>query len=494
LERPILDNKDIVFGCVADNKPKYFSQALRLVQSWNWFGGGAERSDFIVCAVNKIDPFYKKQFDKYGAKVRVVQPYNKKHPFSNKLRFLQLEEVKNYKLSVLLDCDTIFVQDPAPYLSMDKFQAKIADKPTVPHELFQKVFNFFGLEIPGQNFKCTTGEQTIPYFNAGVLAFTKQNLEVLLPQWINFNDKIIENLEILEDRTMFAEQASLSLAIASTNTGFSTLAQDMNFPPSLREPCLENVDPAIIHYHDMVEPSGHLQNGCPYPLIQKRIADFNRRLTEELAGEHVVKGWLSSRYKKISIKKKKEFYEYLYRKNLLLSTIKAKLRYWGILKVGKKSRIGKGLLIWPFWRENQDSIIRLRLGNGVTLGNFTHIQGFGGVVEIGNNTCCGSYCILACYKKLQIGQNVLIADCVTMRDSNHIYEDTTIPIKKQGMSSANIIIEDDVWVGHGATILKGVRVGKGAVVAAGAIVTSDVPPMAVVAGVPARVLKFRGMA
>ncbi len=289
-----LDNKDIVFGCVADNNPKYFSQALRLVQSWNWFGGGTERSDFIVCAVNKINSFYKKQFNKYGAEVRIVKPYNKKHPFSNKLRFLQLEEVKNYKLSVLLDCDTIFVQDPVPHLSMDAFQAKVADKPTVPYELFQKIFNFFGLDVPDQNFKCTTGEPTIPYFNAGVLSFSRQSLDSLLPGWINFNNKIIENLEILEDRSMFAEQASLSLAIASTNTEFKVFAEDMNFPLHLHEPCLENVDPVIIHYHKLVEPSGHIQNNCPYPLVKKRSMSFNRRLTDERVEEHKIRNWLFS--------------------------------------------------------------------------------------------------------------------------------------------------------------------------------------------------------
>lgn len=63
--------------------------------------------------------------------------------------------------------------------------------------------------------------------------------------------------------------------------------------------------------------------------------------------------------------------------------------------------------------------------------------------------------------------------------------------KNEATSKGNIIIEDDVWIGYGATILSGVRIGRGAVVAAGTIVHSDIPPYAIVAGIPAKIVKFR---
>ena len=63
--------------------------------------------------------------------------------------------------------------------------------------------------------------------------------------------------------------------------------------------------------------------------------------------------------------------------------------------------------------------------------------------------------------------------------------------KNEATSKGDIIIEDDVWIGYGATILSGVRIGRGAVVAAGAIVHSNVPPYAIVAGIPAKIVKFR---
>ncbi|WP_417171784.1 DapH/DapD/GlmU-related protein, partial [Alistipes putredinis] len=74
---------------------------------------------------------------------------------------------------------------------------------------------------------------------------------------------------------------------------------------------------------------------------------------------------------------------------------------------------------------------------------------------------------------------------------SHSWDDRTVPIMEQDCYDASILVEDDVWIGHGATILAGVRIGQGAIVAAGAVVNKDVPPYAIVGGVPAKILKFR---
>lgn len=100
-------------------------------------------------------------------------------------------------------------------------------------------------------------------------------------------------------------------------------------------------------------------------------------------------------------------------------------------------------------------------------------------------------CMLNAEGGLTIGSGVMIGPFTTIWTSNHEFSDTKIPIRLQGNRYAPVVIEDDVWVGAQVTILAGVRVGQGAIVGAGAVVTKDVPAYAIVAGNPAHIIKMR---
>lgn len=123
-------------------------------------------------------------------------------------------------------------------------------------------------------------------------------------------------------------------------------------------------------------------------------------------------------------------------------------------------------------------------------------------VTVGNYTY-GRLNVLSFNKeaKLYIGSFCSIAPNVTFILSADHYINTisTFPFKvkvtrsvaNEGVSKGDIVVDDDVWIGYGATIMSGVHIGQGAVIAAGAVVTKDVPPYAIVGGVPAKVLKYR---
>lgn len=132
-------------------------------------------------------------------------------------------------------------------------------------------------------------------------------------------------------------------------------------------------------------------------------------------------------------------------------------------------------------------LIMARCGRNV---NIRRGAEFGPEVEIGNSSGIGSYSQVN--GKTIIGDDVMMGRECIINVNNHIIDDITIPMNRQGIAPRRpVIIEDDVWIGMRAIIMNGVRIGTGSVIGAGAVVTKDVPPYAIVGGVPAKVIRYR---
>lgn len=127
------------------------------------------------------------------------------------------------------------------------------------------------------------------------------------------------------------------------------------------------------------------------------------------------------------------------------------------------------------------------LGDYSVIESFACINNAVGDVVIGDHTRIGLHNTII--GPVEIGNNVNLAQGITVTALNHNFSDTNKRIDEQGVSTNPVTIEDDVWVGTNAVILPGVTIGEHCVVAAGAIVTKDVPPHSLVAGVPAKVIK-----
>jgi acetyltransferase-like isoleucine patch superfamily enzyme len=150
---------------------------------------------------------------------------------------------------------------------------------------------------------------------------------------------------------------------------------------------------------------------------------------------------------------------------------------------------------------------QLKFGKNINLGDYSNIRGKNVIIEnnvfvhenvlirsnerikIGSGTTINrNCCVLA---KVDIGNNCSIAPNVVIVGSTHLYDNPLINIKEQGCELLRIVIEEDVWIGANSTILGGITIGKGSVVAAGSVVNKDVENFTVVGGVPAKILKYR---
>jgi acetyltransferase-like isoleucine patch superfamily enzyme len=134
---------------------------------------------------------------------------------------------------------------------------------------------------------------------------------------------------------------------------------------------------------------------------------------------------------------------------------------------------------------------RLRLGRWVWIGRGTKIRCHEGEVAIGNKTVFGEDCTISAYQRVSIGEQCIVADRVMMIDFDHNVAEVERPIRVQGIYKRDVRIGNNVWVGYGAQILRGVTVGDNSIIGASAVVNKDVPANAVVGGVPARIIRMR---
>lgn len=133
----------------------------------------------------------------------------------------------------------------------------------------------------------------------------------------------------------------------------------------------------------------------------------------------------------------------------------------------------------------------ITIGENCELLNGVLLMTYGGTIEIGKNCSINPYTILYGHGNLKIGNNVLIAAHTVIIPANHNFENVNLLINEQGLTKKGIVIEDNVWIGAGCKILDGVKIGYGAIIAAGALVNKDVEANTIVGGVPAKVIKKR---
>lgn len=161
----------------------------------------------------------------------------------------------------------------------------------------------------------------------------------------------------------------------------------------------------------------------------------------------------------------------------------AKVRWPGVT-------FGKGCDVRPGLRMTLSPGAVVTFGPGCVLDRNVTIECFG-VLTVGARTVFGHHCTVGAKQSVVIGEHCLIADLVSIRDNDHVFDDPDRPYVDQGHVTAPVLLGRNVWLGSKVVVGRGVTIGDGAVVGAGAVVTRDVPARAVAVGVPARVQRQR---
>ena len=148
---------------------------------------------------------------------------------------------------------------------------------------------------------------------------------------------------------------------------------------------------------------------------------------------------------------------------------------------------GRGSKIYPSVRMDTPPYRSFRLGRHSVIESYCCINNAVGDITIGHHTRIGIHNTII--GPVSIGSHVNLAQGIVVTALNHQFLDASKRIDQQGITTRPVVIGDDVWIGANAVVLPGVTVGNHSVVAAGAVVTKDVPPHTVVGGVPAKVIK-----
>lgn len=183
---------------------------------------------------------------------------------------------------------------------------------------------------------------------------------------------------------------------------------------------------------------------------------------------------------------------------------------WRGAQVGVRFGLGKGVrVLYPSCLVAGDDVTILDHGylhclsaRGVRFGNHTSIDrnlwlscgvvpGNDGYFEIGDYSYVGPNAVMGAGGPIVIGSHVQMGPNVTITAESHVFANALQRIDEQGVSHLGIVIEDDCWIGGRVSILDGVRIGRGSVIGAGAVVTQNIPPYSIAIGVPAKVIRQR---
>jgi hypothetical protein len=272
----------VLFAALGEDREPFRREIGYLFSSVRQFGGGLAQARATAYFIGSVDAAFAGQLDALDVSVRVVEPINPLRPHANKIRLLDADD--EWDWLIMLDTDTVVVNDISGHILGHEIAAKPADWSPLRLPQWTLLYEYFGLGLPATRFKTSFHGMPIPpYFNSGVLIVPRQHALTLRDTWLSYTSRLevaYASLPEVRARAFFTDQMALSLALISAGLPYRELPLEMNFPthspvrPAYKP---ENLTPCIVHYHHRMSPDGHLLPSA-YAKVNAALDRVNRHV------------------------------------------------------------------------------------------------------------------------------------------------------------------------------------------------------------------------
>lgn len=280
----------VLFSCVSENAPEWFDRVVNLALSVRTFGGKLADAQIVINFVGGADPEVRRALAKYDAEVRIVDRFDSRTAYANKLRMLEMADDHEFDLLVALDCDVIIVGDISPHLTPGHVAAKPADRDRLTDQQWDALFGALGVPPAEKSVVATSsGTPMRPYFNSGVVFVPWAHSKPLLVSWSGLLDAILLLLsrqpELVPPQWhIHADQFSLAAALLRDRFPTRPLPLALNFPTHIAsrpELVAATGQPLILHYHKDMNKSGFIMRSR-VTTVNPLIAQFNAARAQHL--------------------------------------------------------------------------------------------------------------------------------------------------------------------------------------------------------------------
>jgi MPBQ/MSBQ methyltransferase len=270
---------NVRFSCVVDQKPKFAYQALVWAASLLTYAR-LESDALVIHCVDGLDPKHEKIFDSWGIETQIVQRFDSRHPYSNKLMQLESGPLHSADYVVLCDCDIAFCGGISRWIAGDSIRACTAGLAGLPPHRWDRLFRMATLDLPPTRVKSWyTRSDTLPtYCSGGIYVIPQAILQSLRQVWPKWDRWLLDRRELLGRSGIFVDQISFAMSCAELGLTVNHLPLELNFPSSVQSrPRLQTatghigLHPVILHYRRLS------RHGF---LLPSRIVSVNQRVSK----------------------------------------------------------------------------------------------------------------------------------------------------------------------------------------------------------------------